>query len=343
MDFLKIFHIDNGRKYFSLDELLDLINILSDNGYNMMEICPANGGMRFLLDDMTVKTDARTYESAEVKSAINLANKHFCDSRANELTESETLTLLSYAKEKNIMIMPLVNSPGHMEALAEAMEILGIKNVRYHDSCDTIDFESTEALAFTKEFVKKYIKWFSEHDCKFFNIGCDEYANDVLGSGFASLCNPDTFGYDKFINYVNELADFIIKAGMTPVMFNDGMYYDKHLEGGLLNKEIVGSYWIEGWTGYNLAPATFVEEQGHKIINTCSEWYYVLGRRKDSQNPQFNDEQTFEGFKKYGKCDVISGNKNKPIGAMFCLWTDEAEAEYNAEEKALLKKMLEEF
>ncbi len=339
---LKIFHIDCGRKYFSKNELSHLINHMGKNNYDMIEMAIGNGGMRFLIDDMEIETSSKKYSSEAVKAAINAGNKAFCDCGTNELTESEMKELVETAKKNNIKILPLINSPGHMEAIVVAMETLGIEGVRYKDSSSTLDFACNEAAVFLKKFLGKYIEWFSAQGSTFFNMGCDEYANDVLSSGFESLCNPENFLYDRFVSYVNEIADIVTANNMTPVMFNDGMYYAENTKGGKFNSEIVCSYWSEGWPGYTPAKARFIEAQGHKILNTANNWYYVLGRR-DGMNVMFTDNDAVAGIKQVGKDEILGGAEEKTIGAMMCLWCDEPTVPYSEEEVGIVEKLLELF
>ena len=51
---MRIFHLDCGRKYFSVDEIKEIIDWLSANHYTHIELAIGNDGMRFLLDDMSV-------------------------------------------------------------------------------------------------------------------------------------------------------------------------------------------------------------------------------------------------------------------------------------------------
>lgn len=52
--FMKIFHLDCGRKYFTKDWILALINEISAAGYTHLQLAIGNDGMRFLLDDMSL-------------------------------------------------------------------------------------------------------------------------------------------------------------------------------------------------------------------------------------------------------------------------------------------------
>lgn len=322
-EFVRIFHLDCGRKYFSVDQIKDLIDAASASNYTHVELAIGNDGLRFLLDDMSVTANGTTYSSEKVKTGIQTGNKaYYSAGSVNELTQSEMDTIISYAKGKNISIIPLLNSPGHMDAIIDCMETLGMKNVAYNNSKRTISLTNTDAAAFTKALIEKYVKYFASKGCKYFNMGADEYANDV-SNGFAELINNNTYG--NFVTYVNEVAGIIETAGMTPIAFNDGIYYNYNENFGTFAKNIVISYWTSGWGGYSPASASFLANKGHKIINTNDAWYYVLGRTSGSyslggaQNGVANTKVT----------DIPGDNDPEAVGAMICLWCDEPSATYS--------------
>lgn len=322
-EFVRIFHLDCGRKYFSVDQIKDLIDAASASNYTHVELAIGNDALRFLLDDMSVTANGTTYSSEKVKTGIQTGNRAYYNAGSvNELTQSEMDTIISYAKGKNISIIPLLNSPGHMDAIIDCMETLGMKNVAYNNSKRTISLTNTDAAAFTKALIEKYVKYFASKGCKYFNMGADEYANDV-SNGFAELINNNTYG--NFVTYVNEVAGIIETAGMTPIAFNDGIYYNYNENFGTFDGNIVISYWTSGWGGYSPASASFLANKGHKIINTNDAWYYVLGRTSGSyslggaQNGVANTKVT----------DIPGDNDPEAVGAMICLWCDEPSATYS--------------
>ena len=127
------------------------------------------------------------------------------------------------------------------------------------------------------------------------------------------------------MTYVNEVAGIIETAGMTPIAFNDGIYYNYNENFGTFDGNIVISYWTPGWDGYSPASASFLANKGHKIINTNDAWYYVLGRTSGSyslggaQNGVANTKVT----------DIPGNNDPEAVGAMICLWCDEPSATYS--------------
>ena len=52
-DYYKILHLDCGRKYFSKDWIIALLNEMKADGYNQLQLAFGNDGLRFLLNDMS--------------------------------------------------------------------------------------------------------------------------------------------------------------------------------------------------------------------------------------------------------------------------------------------------
>lgn len=336
-DFMRIFHLDCGRKYFSVEEIKALIDTASENNYTHVELAIGNDALRFLLDDMSVTANGTTYSSEKVKTGIQTGNKAYYNAGSvNELTQSEMDTIISYAKGKHISIIPLLNSPGHMDAIIDCMETLGMKNVAYNNSKRTISLTNTDAAAFTKALIEKYVKYFASKGCKYFNIGADEYANDV-SNGFAELINNNTYG--NFVTYVNEVAGIIETAGMTPIAFNDGIYYNNNTNSGNFAKNIVISYWTSGWNGYSPASASFLANKGHKIINTNDKWYYVLGRAAGNTSG-YTIATAQSGVKSVDVTTVPGGTISNPSGCMLAFWCDSPSAQYNDTEAKNVKGLI---
>ena len=328
----RVFSIDAGRKYFSEEQLLQIIDKAYLNGYTDVQILLGNDALRFFLDDMSITVDGKTYAREAVKKAITAGNDHYYkDPNGNALNETEMNRIVAYAKERGLHIIPVINSPGHMDSILVAMEELGMKNVRYSyngkESERTVNIESDEAIAFTKELVKKYVTYFANANVsEIFNFGADEYANDVFSNpGWGELQKIGL--YDEFVVYANDLAKIIKDAGMKPMCFNDGIYYNKKDSSGTFDQDIIISYWTAGWWGFNVAKAEYLVNKGHKILNTNDAWYWVLGNI-DTGGYNYNSTVNNINNKKF--TDVTGASNELPIiGSMQCVWCDTPSKEHD--------------
>lgn len=276
--------------------------------------------MRFLLDDMNLTLDDGTeYDGTAITAAIKAANKAYYDAGTyNELSQSEMDDIIAYAYTKGMGVIPLINTPGHMDAiLAAANEATGVNcayysTTAYKYSERTIDVKNATATGFTKAFLKKYITYFAGKGCKLFNMGADEYANDTGSPRFSELQNGT--GYEKYVEYLNAVSADITSAGMTPMAFNDGIYYNK-VDKTEIDNSIIIEYWSGGWGGYDVAQPTYLVNKGFNLVNTHGDWYWIVGGSQidTTKASQFNYQNFSSKYDYY---------VNKPDGSTFCIWSD---------------------
>lgn len=312
---LSIVMLDCGRKYFSVDSIKQIIDNASAAGFGYIMLGVGNDGMRFLLDDMSLTVNGTTYESDAVKSAIHAGNEAYYNFDVDELTQTEMDAVLAYAKEKGMGVIPMLNTPGHMDAILAAATSLTGTNCAYSGSARTIDVTNSTAVAFTQAFVQKYVDYFASKGCKYFNMGADEYANDRYTGGSMGFGNLQSTGkYSYYVEYVNAVAALIKNAGMTPMAFNDGIYFANNTSSGTFDTDIVICYWSNGWSSYTPMPASNLASKGFKMVNTHGDYYWVLGKSDwqcDANKAKDFNYKEFQG-----------GTIDDPKGAMFCIWCD---------------------
>ena len=293
-----------------------------------------NDAMRFLLDDMSLTVGGTTYSSDAVASAIRAGNNAYTTASSGEWTESEMDEFFATAKKAGIEIIPLLNSPGHMDSVLYAASSLTGTTCSYNGSSRTIDVTNDTAVQFSQAFLQKYIDYFAGKGCRYFNFGADEYANDRYTSGsmgFGSLQSSGKYGY--FIKYVNELAAMVKQAGMTPIAFNDGIEFANKMSATVgsttytFDRDIVVCYWSSGWSGYTPRTAANLASDGFRIINTTGDFYYVLGK-----SDNFDNGYTYaSNWSNYKVCGT-SLSASSVLGGMFCMWSDYPGAETQTQE-----------
>lgn len=324
----RIVHLDCGRKYFSVDSVKTLIDAMAKNGYNELELAFGNAGLRFLLNDMSVEvTDTVCYKDNEVRDAVVEGNKTQNSSNDGRCwDENDMSAILAYADSKGIEIVPLLNMPGHMNALLNVN--LDYKLTDEHPqngtitSAETIDLNKTDAYAFGLAVLQKYVAFFTGK-VSYFNFGADEYGNDIYNPYF-SMTGADV-SYERFVEYFNECAVIIKNAGMTPRAFNDFVYYNNQPGA---DKGVEICYWNNQWSGSPYVKASSLANQGYTLINTNSNWYYALGEGytlsaavASAQSVKYNQ------FRDVESSETISN----PAGAMVCIWCDDPNAASDTE------------
>lgn len=310
-----IMFLDCGRKYFSVNSIKQIIDNASAAGFNYIQLAVGNDGLRFLLDDMSLTVNGTTYSSQQVSAAIHAGNEAYYNFDVDELTQPEMDEIIAYAASKGMGVIPCVNTPGHMDAILSAATALTGKDCSYSGSARTIDVTNATAVAFTQALLKKYVSYFAGKGCEYFNMGADEYANDKFTGGSMGFGNLQSTGkYSYYVTYVNAVAKMVKDAKMTPMAFNDGIYFNSNTSSGTFDTDILICYWSNGWSSYTPMPAANLAAKGFKLINTHGDYYWVLGKSDWQCSPEkakgFN-YKTFQG-----------GTIDNPAGSMFCIWCD---------------------
>lgn len=321
-EFLRIFHLDCGRKYFTVSEIEGIIDQLAENHYTHIQLAFGNDGLRFLLNDMSVTVNGTEYESDAVKTAIQSGNSGngLAGAAAGVLTQSDMDAIIAYANKSGIKVIPMFNAPGHMYTAVNAMNTLGVggKYIKVSSPGDGRTFNwavnptDATAVAFAEALLQKYVTYFAGKGSTMFNIGADE-------SGLSSS------NYASYAEMVNGMNAIVKAAGMTTLAYNDGIYntaYAKSQPDVTFDSDIVICYWT---AGANSASVETLLTKKFKILNNTDDWYYVLG---DALYGIWSSAQ-------WGYKDALSGIENtpvtqmknytgneKPMGSILCVWCD---------------------
>lgn len=313
-EFMRIFHLDCGRKYFSVSEIEGIIDQLAANHYTHLQLAFGNNGFRFLLNDMPVGS----YTSDQVKNALTSGNTTYSASKGADssmLSESDMNTIIAYAREQGISIIPMLNTPGHMDAIVSAMSELGVGSSRSDSEMSLTD---DAQVSFIKALQQKYINYFAEKGSKYYNLAADEYS-------FSSLDNTK---YTAFAKYINDVAGMVKNAGMVPMTFNDGINYSGLTTSVPFDTDILVCYWAQD---VNYASVTELSNAGFKIINNNDAWYYVLD---DYLNywaiPQWRYEDALKGIRStpVTQAKNVADKEVPVVGSVLCVWCDGPDRSY---------------
>lgn len=312
-EFLRIFHLDCGRKYFTVSEIEGIIDQLAENHYTHIQLAFGNNGFRFLLNDMSVKANNKTYSSDDVKNAVTNGNTTYSNGKntaSTMLSETDMDTIIAYAKGKDISIIPMLNTPGHMDALVSAMSKLSVGTQRTDSE---MSLTSDAQVEFIKALQQKYITYFASKGSKYYNLAADEYS-------FSGLSDTE---YTAFAKYVNEVAKMVKDAQMTPLAYNDGFLYSGKTSSVPFDEDIMICYWAQGT---NYASVTELHNAGFKILNNNDAWYYVLGDYLYDiwSNGQWGYEDALKGIKStpVTQAKNVADKEIPVVGSVLCCWCD---------------------
>lgn len=216
--------------------------------------------------------------------------------------------IIAHAQSKGIEIVPMLNTPGHMHAVLAAMSELGISgDLQVSGKPGCLNLENKAAVSFIKELVNKYVKYFADNGCNFFNAAMDEYSS----------------WENVFYNYANDIISIITKYNMTPRMFNDALRRNNTIS----NSNVQVCYWFYGNNCYPVDDIT-----QYQLINANHDYYYVstnenwnLYREGYTFVGEYNEDTWINKAKQFNNNTFNYGSGvgttvNNPVGSMFCIW-----------------------
>ena len=230
-----------------------------------------------------------------------------------------------------------------MNALLDAMEYVGISGAHFTGnvaSASSVNLNNEAALNFMLELVDKYAAYFADAGCAYFHVGADEYANDAY-NGNMGFPNMGATLYQKFADFVNANAQIVKDHGMIPRAWNDGISYGTYT--AQFDSDIEINYWSSGWWGYELAKASKLDTNGHGLINTNGDYYYILGKddRFTPGSAVGHDPSLYTECAGFDITYFMDGSViEEPVGGMFCVWADYPGAETEQQVAANIRLVL---
>ena len=332
-EFLRIFHLDCGRKYFTVSEIEGIIDQLAENHFTHIQLAFGNDGLRFLLDDMSLTVNGTEYDSKKVTAAIKNGNSSYnsdTSAASGELNQGDMDAIIKYANDKGIQVIPMFNAPGHMYTVVKAKSELGMgndyKNVETYGQGKSPNWAikptDETAVAFAEALLQKYAAYFASKGSTMFNVGADE----------SGLSSDNYLAYAKMVNAMNKIVK---SEGMKTLAYNDGIYhtsYSSALKGKgengadfTFDTDIIICYWTDG---ANLATVETLLGKGFEVLNNTNNWYYVLGDFlfKIWAGGQWGYNDALNGIKNTPVTQMKDGkdyaNSKRLLGSILCVWCD---------------------
>jgi hexosaminidase len=293
--------VDVARKFYTLAELQALIDLLAENEMTHLQLhFSDNEGFRIESD--WVRASEQHYSKRDIRD------------------------LLNYAQERQITIVPELDSPGHWGHI--------LSQYPQFKLTDTAMNLTDEAIALSKALLAEMLALFS--DCPIFHIGGDEFVDFAALPEALVKQSQDEFGQsaqglETYVAYLNDLADLIAQEGKEPRVWNDGLFRKSQI---LPSRKLTVTY----WTKWHEEMATVSAFDGYKLINFCDNYlYYVLGEAAsyDYPTPEKLAEWSFNRFS--------GGQVAASQGAYLSVWGDVPAAQDFAEIFAKLSRLLPVF
>lgn len=183
--------VDVARKHYSLDSLKQIVDEIPKSPEMYLQL--------HFSDDENYGIESDNFKSKDY------------------LSKSSVKELISYANDKDIMIVPDIDFPSHSGALLSNIKTKDEKlyNAIVSDyDPNTIDFyDNKKALSTTKKQIKEITELFKQpqfEDKQRIVLGGDEVPGAIKNQS-------------SFIKYMNEIGEYANQMGYAPQLWNDSL------------------------------------------------------------------------------------------------------------------------
>jgi len=312
MKYEKALMLDIGRKNFTKAWIFKLLDYLHELKMNTLQLhFSENEGFRI-----------------ECESYPEIVSKeHF--------KKSEIREIIAYAKAYQIQIIPDFDTPGHLKQILTHyphFQLEKTEDGQTTKEAKALDITNQEARNFIKKIYAEYASLFK--DSKYFHIGADEFIEFDKINQYPQLVEyakkhygAQATGIEVYVEYTNEIAEFIQQLGFIPRVWNDGFYRKNRQCTIKLNQEIQVCYWTK-WDPNMAEPEAFIEN-GHQLINFCDNYfYYVVGENAGYTYPTAKKIQNEWQINLFPHGKKLSPKAmTSVIGTSFAIWCDKPKAQ----------------
>lgn len=226
--------LDISRKFYKAEVIKQFIDDLSNYPNSFLQL--------HMSDNQNLAVEMATVGQTTDKNAVYQDGQWLnTQTKRPFLSKNDVVDLVSYARSKNVVLIPEIEAPAHMQAILELLKINDPKRyeaIKLPDGApeqfNLIDYTKVEAIDFVQEMLAEYTPLFAGQAKAYFHIGVDEIDWLPVESN------------SNLVNYVNTLDNFLKHQGYTTRMWNDRV---AKADLAVYNKDIQITYWsqIGGW------------------------------------------------------------------------------------------------
>ena len=300
--------LDVGRKFWSIDEIKQLIELMAKVGLTHLQL-HLSENEAFRLNLKAVSTDRM--------SSVNDRTYSYDDIQE----------ILKFAHRYKIQVIPDIDAPGHLRALLKNRQEFALPET---EGC-ALDVTNSLACEWFLSIIRECCEWFSE--CDIFHIGGDEFIDfrrmedyPYLLSKSREYYGEKASGLEFYVDFVNHIAQYLSLKGKKVRVWNDG-FLRKDLESlSVLTKDVEVCYWTN-WD-VNMALVEDWLHEGYRLVNFCdNDLYYVLGENAGYNYPSVEKLVKFADRNKFSGGQILTNEEMKSVsGTYFSVWADKAEA-----------------
>lgn len=319
--------LDISRKFYKAEVIKQFIDDLSNYPNSFLQL--------HMSDNQNLAVEMATVGQTTDKNAVYQDGQWLnTQTKRPFLSKNDLMDLVSYARSKNVVLIPEIEAPAHMQAILELLKINDPKRyeaIKLPDGApeqfNLIDYTKVEAIDFVQEMLAEYTPLFAGQAKAYFHIGVDEIDWLPVESN------------RNLVNYVNTLDNFLKHQGYTTRVWNDRVAKADLAD---YNKDIQITYWsqIGGWDINSIderassgrqytASAQELLDAGFQLLNYNAYYTYFLpGQRMwqpESYAYTINDLVANWDLSKF---ELNSGKQvnstENVIGSALTFWGEEA-------------------
>ncbi|KAH7386131.1 glycoside hydrolase superfamily [Pyrenochaeta sp. MPI-SDFR-AT-0127] len=232
--------LDAGRKWYTADFLKELCTYasffkISEFHYHSSDNYPLNRGRNETWSEVFSHFSLFPKEHRELQAIIQRPNE--------TLSRDEFEDLQAHCAQRGITIIPEIESPGHALAITKWKPELALAKK------DLLNLSHPDTIPTIKAIWAEFLPWFQTKEV---HIGADEYDQDLA---------------DEYINFVNEMSDFINTISGKRIRI-----WGTHepSESLVISKNIIVQHWQ-----YGQSNPVKLQKNGYDLINSEDWWAYI--------------------------------------------------------------------
>lgn len=319
--------LDISRKFYKAEVIKQFIDDLSNYPNSFLQL--------HMSDNQNLAVEMAMVGQTTDKNAVYQDGQWLnTQTKRPFLSKNDVMDLVSYARSKNVVLIPEIEAPAHMQAILELLKINDPKRyeaIKLPDGApeqfNLIDYTKVEAIDFVQEMLAEYTPLFAGQAKAYFHIGVDEIDWLPVESN------------RNLVNYVNTLDNFLKYQGYTTRMWNDRV---AKADLAVYNKDIQITYWsqIGGWdinstderasSGRQYtASAQELLDAGFQLLNYNAYYTYFLpGQRMWQPESYAYTINDLVANWELSKFELNSGKQvnstENVIGSALTFWGEEA-------------------
>jgi hexosaminidase len=232
--------LDAGRKWYTADFLKDLCTYasffkMSEFHYHSSDNYPLNRGKNDTWTEVFSHFSLYPEENTELQGIVQRKNE--------TLSRADFEDFQEHCAQRGVTVIPEIEAPGHALAITKWKPELALEKK------DLLNLTHPDAIPTVKAIWSEFLPWFQTKEV---HIGADEYDAELA---------------DDYINFVNDMADFINATAGKRVRIWGTLEPSKDLT---VSKDVIVQHWQ-----YGQSDPVQLQKDGYSLINSEDWWAYL--------------------------------------------------------------------